>query len=357
MGHVDYLIVGQGIAGTMLAYNLLKRRRSVLVIDEYDSSSASRVGAGIFNPITGIRNVKTWMADTIFPFAEETYREIEDYLGVNFYHPVKLVKVFSSLSDKESWYSKQMNSALNAESDSFKNKNTSVLNEFGSVKLQNTGYVDMLMLTDAFRARMIAESRFIEGPLDYSLLDFKKGLIHWKEYTASKVIFCEGYKATKNPYFSWLPFVLSKGELITIQAESLNVSEIMNKGVFVLPLGNNIYKVGATYKWNDLSEAPFEQGKIEICERLSQLITCSYTIIGHQAGIRPTVKDRKPLLGLHPANKNIAIFNGLGTKGVSQAPYFAHVMASFLEDGKPLDKSIDIHRFYAYYSTAEYKNV
>lgn len=356
MRHVDYLLVGQGIAGTMLAYYLLKRGKSILIVDEYIPSSASRVGAGVFNPVTGKRHVKTWMADTIFPFAEEAYLEMEAHLGINFYHPLSLVKVFSSTNDSDSWYYKQTKSPATGESEVSTHNNACILNEFGSVELQNTGYVDMVMLTDAFRARMKAENNLVESTFDHDLLYVHEDTIRWKEYTIGKIIYCDGYKAATNPYFSWLPFVLSKGEVITIHAENLNLSEILNRGVFVLPMGNDTYKVGATYKWNDLSEAPSDQGRKELCERLNQLISCPYTVINHQAGIRPTVKDRKPLLGLHPVHRDVAIFNGLGTKGVSQAPFLAYSMAAFLEEGKPLDKVCDIGRFYSYYRE-ERKNV
>ena len=81
---VDYLIVGQGLAGTTLAFHLLKSNKKIFILDDCDSTSSSRVAAGLFNPITGKRNVKTWKADILFPYMKNFYRELEDFLGIKF---------------------------------------------------------------------------------------------------------------------------------------------------------------------------------------------------------------------------------------------------------------------------------
>jgi len=159
------------------------------------------------------------------------------------------------------------------------------------------------------------------------------------------VIFCEGYRVLDNPFFKQLPFTHAKGEILTIYAKKLKLDKILSKGIFILPIGNHFFKVGSTYNWNDLDEKPTEHGKNEIVDKLEKIIGTSFEIISHRAGIRPTVIDRRPILGFHPVFANLGILNGLGTKGVSLAPFFANHFVEFLEDGKPLLPEVDINRF------------
>ena len=137
-----------------------------------------------------------------------------------------------------------------------------------------------------------------------------------------------------------------KGEILTIHAPGLTEDFILNKKVFVLPVGNHRFKVGSTYDWEDLTEQPTELGKRSIVERLERLINVDYTTENHQAGIRPTMIDRRPVIGFHPVYKNLAVFNGLGTKGVMLAPYFAKEMLIKLTNKNySVHKEVDINRF------------
>jgi glycine/D-amino acid oxidase-like deaminating enzyme len=350
---IDYLIVGQGIAGTLLAYFLQKEQKEIIIVDQYNPSSASMVGAGMFSPITGQRHVKTWMADTLFSFAEKTYNDLEKYLNQSFYHKVNLIKVFGTKEEQNKWNEKIKSGELAPYVAGYNSSgiNTEWMTETPfSAELKETGFVEMVALIAAFKNKLQAENRYIEAKLDYSKLRFDEDYICWDDIQAKKIIFCNGYKATQNPLFSWLPFVLTKGDVLTIHAKELGLNKILNKEVFVLPLGEGKYRAGSTYIWEYKTELPECSGKEEIVKKLTQLITCPFSICDHKAGIRPTVKDRKPLIGLHPIHKNAGIFNGLGAKGVTLAPYFANQFAEFLEKGQPLDPSVDIRRFYKYFA-------
>jgi glycine oxidase len=147
---------------------------------------------------------------------------------------------------------------------------------------------------------------------------------------ASKLVFCEGVHIRNNPWFQWVKMAPVKGELILIHAPSLSEELILDKKVFVLPFGNQRFKVGSTYEWSDLTEIPTENGKLSITERLDKVIDCAYEIENQWAGVRPATVDRRPVLGAHPEYKNLFVFNGLGTKGVMLAPYFAREMLSML---------------------------
>jgi len=131
-----------------------------------------------------------------------------------------------------------------------------------------------------------------------------------------------------------------------IKCTDLNLDKIVKSNIFILPIGKNIYKVGATYNWEDKTNQPTVSGKEELVEKLNELISCDYEIVEHLAGVRPTVKDRRPLVGTHHLHKNIHLLNGLGTRGVMLGPYLAKSLFEYLENGIPLDKEIDINRYY-----------
>jgi glycine/D-amino acid oxidase-like deaminating enzyme len=148
-----------------------------------------------------------------------------------------------------------------------------------------------------------------------------------------------------NPYFKELPLDGTKGELFTIKAPQLNLDVILNTSVFILPLGNDLFKIGATYNWEDKTDLPTDEGKAELIGKIKEIINCDFEIVEHFAGVRPTVKDRKPLVGTYEHHNSIHILNGLGTRGVMLGPAMAKALFENIEHHKPLDKAIDIKRF------------
>jgi len=169
--------------------------------------------------------------------------------------------------------------------------------------------------------------------------------VQYKNIKATYVIFAEGFGVSQNPYFKTLPLVPAKGELLIIHAPDLKIDYVLKASAFLIPLGKDLYIVGATYEWKDLSNNPSTQAKEELLTKLKKLINCKFTVVHQVAGIRPTVKDRRPLVGQHPTYKNLYVLNGLGTRGVMIGPYVAKQLYDFIEQGNPLDKEIDIARF------------
>jgi glycine/D-amino acid oxidase-like deaminating enzyme len=187
--------------------------------------------------------------------------------------------------------------------------------------------------------------RSINEQFNYDLLLNENNQWQYKNVIAKNIIFCEGYKNIYNPFFGFLPFVLCKGEVFTIKCEKLNSEKIIKKGIYLVPLGKHLFKVGATYEWNDLSEAISEEGKNFLVEKLNQLLMCEYEIITHEANVRPTTKDRKAILGEHFKFSNMYIFNGLGTKGILQAPYLSKQLYEHIVNKKEIDAEVSINRF------------
>lgn len=350
MKKVDYIIVGQGLAGTILTQTLFKKGCSVLVIDDAALSSASKVAAGLYNPIVFKRLVKSWLADDLLPYMDSFYPEMEKLLETKFYNHKRIFKPFSEEQEKTRWIKKteepigQYLSKIIYRED----LNGIVFNTLGISEVLHAGNLDTNIFLNAFRAFLNNNNLLIEEKFDQEKLLIHSNLVSYRDYSATKIIFCEGYKSLENPFFKWLPFKLTKGETLIIKLSGGHVIPteiVINKAVFILPLGNNTYKVGATYEWEDLSENPTDKGKSELIEKLTKVLKVPFEIIDHQAGVRPTVTDRRPIIGLHPVHPELAIFNGLGTKGVMLAPYFANQFADFLLCGAPFNNEVNIDRF------------
>jgi len=170
--------------------------------------------------------------------------------------------------------------------------------------------------------------------------------IKWKHITAEKIIFCEGHLGVNNPWFDWLPLEETKGEILIVEIPGFESEYILKRSCSIIPLGGNLFKVGATFDWDDTTEIPTEKGRTELIQKLEKFLKAPYKIVDQEAGLRPTVRDRRPLIGLHPQNSNIGIFNGMGTKGIMLAPWFAQHFTEHVLEGKPLKKEVDIQRFW-----------
>jgi glycine oxidase len=354
MKQVDYIIVGLGLAGTVLARTLLKKGKTVWLIDDENLSGASKVAAGLYNPVVFKRLVKSWKADELIPFMDQFYVESEGLLNVKFYHKKQIVKLFAEENEKDFWLKKSSEDIGKYMSKTIYDNflDDIVNNPLGAAEVIHAGNLDTVKFLNAFRDQFKKSGILLEEKFDYDLLKILENEVRYKDVQAKKIIFCEGYKSIENPFFKWLPFKLTKGEVITIQLKQGTIipeEKVINKGVFILPLGQNKYRVGATYEWDDLSEIPTEKGKFELVQKLKKILKVPFEILDHQAGIRPTVNDRRPLIGVHSKQSSISIFNGLGTKGVMLAPFFADHFVSFLEENVPLDKEVNIERFIAKY--------
>ncbi|HET6244399.1 MAG: FAD-binding oxidoreductase [Bacteroidetes bacterium] len=337
---VDYLIVGQGIAGSLLAEELIKRNKKIIVIDNNHQSSSSLVAAGLYNPVVFKRFTKSWMADELIPFAIETYTHLEEKLKVKFHFQKNIIKVFASDDEFNLWEKRRLeNHFMLSAIKHNKELENSIHAPWGTGEVSHAGNVNLPLLLSSFNNYLKKENLLINEKLNYKDIIFENNGITWKNIKAEKIIFCEGHKAINNPYFSWLPFKLTKGELLKVEINELKSEKVINKGVFILPAEKSIYHVGATYNWNEFTEQPTQEGKSELKEKLEKLLKVPYTILDHRAGIRPTVEDRRPLIGAHPKNNCLLVFNGMGTKGVIIAPYFASQFADFLTG-----KAIEIHK-------------
>jgi len=345
---IDFIIVGQGVAGTLLAHFLLEAGQKVVLIDDKHEHAASKVAAGIINPITGRRYVKSWRVDELLPFAQQTYQQIEAKLGVSFYQSIPIIRTLFNRKEEEAWLARTADPAyaqyiLDKTELGAYAKHTVPAFSYGEVG--HTAQVNLATLTAAYRTFLEKKGLLRTEKFEFSKLVLTNEGVKYEDITARKILFCEGHKAKDNPYFSYLPFGGAKGEVLDVRIPEVDFKKILKHRIFIVPQQDGQYWIGSTYDWNFENDEPTKKGRQYLENRLSDVLKTPFTIENHRAAVRPTVKDRRPFLGTHPEHPQVAIFNGLGTKGASLGPFFAQQMVDFLLQQQSIDDAVDIHRF------------
>lgn len=342
----DYIIVGSGLAGIAFAETLLQNGKTFVVFDNH-SQNSTKIAGGLYNPVILKRFSEVWNAKSQLEIADVFYKTIEQKLNNQFDFKIPIYRKFFSVEEQNNWFaaSDKHNLAPFLSTKIVHKKFNGIEAPFGYGEVLETGFVDTVALLRQYHQYLKNHKWFDETTFEYDKLQVSDDYIQYENLKAKHIVFAEGFGMHSNPYFNYLPLDGTKGELFIIRAADLDLDVIINTSVFILPLGNNLYKVGATYNWNDKTNIATEEGKKELVDRIKEIITCEFEIIEHFAGVRPTVKDRRPLLGTHPSHRKIHILNGLGTRGVMLAPAMAMDLFDFIENNKPLDKTININRF------------
>jgi len=347
---LDYLIVGSGLAGISFAEIALKNNKSILLTDD-TSQISSRVAGGLYNPVILKRFSEVWKAEEQLVLMEDFYNDIESKLKTQFNFKMPILRKFFSIEEQNNWFaaSDKRNLAPFLSTKLIATKYNSIESPYDYGQVLHTGYVDTALLLDTYKEYLLRNNLLLQETFHSSYIEFFDFGIQYKNIQARHIIFAEGFGLHKNPFFNYLPLDGTKGELFIIRAPELNLDVIVNTSVFILPLGNDLFKVGATYNWQDKTDLPTEEGKQELTERIKEIITCDFEIVKHFGGVRPTVKDRRPLIGTHQERKSLHILNGLGTRGVMLGPAMAKALYENIENEIPLDREIDIQRFHKRY--------
>lgn len=343
--NLPILIIGAGLAGICLADQLYKRNISFTVIDDGQNRS-TRIAAGIINPLVFRRTTKSWRIDEFLPETLRFFNEKSSEWGQTYFTPVPIRRAFSHLQEKEDWLKKQEQEdfspymkKISEEDDTY----SSVINTCGTAQVLQSGYIQTQSFLEDAHTWLKSINAFREEHFEYQDLDPSAGT--YKQEAFAEIVFCEGYSGIYNPWFSYLPLEATKGEILTVRSEHIPEDESLNRKCFVLPVGNHSFKVGATYTWRTDDTLLTQEAKQQLTDDLTGLTSAPFEITDHQAGIRPTVIDRRPLLGRHYQYPKLSIMNGLGAKGFLMAPSIAKELADFLLYNSPLDKETDIQRY------------
>jgi len=343
---IDYIIVGSGLAGIAFAETALKNNKTIRVFENH-SQNSSTVAGGLYNPVILKRFSKLQQAQEQLEELKDFYAAIEDKLNSKFNFPLPVLRKFFSVEEQNNWFAASDKPGLSPflSTNLISKKYNGIESPFGFGQVLQTGYVDTLFQLKQYRNYLKQQNWIIEESFDYDLLLSDENGVQYESIKAKHIVFCEGFGLHANPYFKHLPLDGTKGELLLVKAPNLDLDSIINASVFILPLGNDLFKIGATYNWDDKTDRVTEEGKAELIEKIKEILNCDFEIVEHLAGVRPTVKDRRPLLGTHPDYRNIHILNGLGTRGVMLGPFMAKILFDHIEHGKPIDRENNITRF------------
>lgn len=343
---IDTIVVGCGLAGLCMAQQLHKNNKSFVVFNDY-SQQSSTVAGGMYNPVILKRFTPVWKRDIQLKKALPFYEQLEQQFQIKIHHKQPVKRLFASVEEQNNWFvaTDKYNLQAYLSSKIETNTNSAIKAHFGLGEVLSTGRIDTSTLIKAYCEWLKTQGQLFEEKFNYQALSFKNSKVYYNTIEAKHIIFCEGFGLKKNPYFKTLPLNGTKGELLTIYAPQLQLNYILKSSVFLIPLGQDHYIVGATYNWTDKTNTPTQEAKEALLSKLKTFITCPFEVVNHVAGIRPTVIDRKPLVGQHAHYKNMFVLNGLGTRGVMIAPYVAEQLYNFIDQGVPLEDVININRF------------
>lgn len=328
----EFVIVGQGLAGTALAWALLRRGRCVLVLDRESGDSSSRLAAGLITPVTGKRLARSWRWDELYPAAVAFYRAIEAETGATFLHQYPALRLFAD----------------EAERDEFRRRESSILRglvraaeapewfaaPFGGFEMPDAARLDVPRYLDVSREHFRARGIYARADVD------PRG-----PFDAQTVVFCRGFAPDSDPRFGGIPFNAAKGEMLTIRVPDLHETRVTHRGVWLAPLGDELFRVGATYTWEPLDAIPTPAGRAELESKLRAFLKLPFEVLDHRAAVRPVIDAGYPALGRHPKHPQFAYFNGLGSKGSLLAPFFANQLAAHLCGEGAIDEQVSIARF------------
>ncbi len=350
---IDFIIVGRGLAANVLAHNFHKNNISFNLIGNDKLSNCSNAAAGIWNPVVFKRLTKSWLAQDLISCLNKFYTECELRVNSKFLTQRVIIKPFTEDQEKKLWVKKAESELIDFLDDRIYNldlpelSNCKISNQYGVVK--QSGNLDLSEFCKS--SSLFFQQNILDEFFDHKKLTFNNTSVTYHNVIAKNIIFCEGYLVKSNPYFNWIPLKPAKGETLIISAPDLKFkNKIVNKNGFLIDLKNGVFKLGATYNWDHLSDECTDQGLQELKSKLNSLINCDYSIISHLAGVRPSSIDRRPIIGAHPEYKNLFVFNGLGTKGVMLAPYFSENFVNFYLKNEPLIDDVNVKRFYSNYA-------
>jgi glycine oxidase len=340
-----FLIVGGGIAGTSLAFHLLERACTVTLVDAgYNHSSL--IAAGQINPLVFRRMTKSWRVDEFLPYARAWYEKLEEESGTNIIIDKIIRRMFAHEQEKQEWINKQdlpeFTEYLNHLTETDLNFEEAI-NICGSGRVKQSFYVHSERFLKAMKTIISNHKNgcWKDEKIDFGDLNPANTSCNGKPYDG--IIFCTGFENDVNPYFQLLKVEKTKGEVLTISSDMYD-EESLNRKCFVLPNSDGQFRIGSNYEWNAKNVETSEQVKKLILENLQSLVPNEFEVLDHVAGIRPTVKDRRPLMGEHPDIPGFYAFNGLGAKGYMMAPLLGKEMVEFILDGKELDREVDLTR-------------
>jgi glycine oxidase len=333
MKKTNTLIIGQGIAGSLVAYMLHLQKIPFIVIDPGYANTSSRIAAGMFTPISGKRKTIDPIVHQQIPYAIKIYKEIERLIGTSFLHLHNIYQVYNSVTEQNELMAKLANQDFVKYILINPNPLPNIKQGIGAFGITHSGWVDCELLINGFAQWLKKIDALIEAGFLYEDLQIGDEVMEYHGLEFNNIVFCEGFRAIDNPFFNKEKIIPCKGDALSILCDQPSSGRIVKKsGIYLIPSGNNVFKAGSTYHWNNSNTEPDEAGKKLIERQLDTILEKKYTTIDHKAAIRPTTQNRDVIAKQHHQHAGMFMLNGLGTKGVLQGPWWAKHLVNLFYD-------------------------
>lgn len=330
------IIVGQGLAGSLLAWEFLQRGIVPTVYDPYASTTSSRIAAGVINPLIGKRKLQlSWNAERLLPAALNTFRRMEEALGVPILRTPPILRIFATPELREQWQGMQGGKDVSwlRVDDVPEGTYHGIDVPHGGILVHDAAIVDFGAVIDGVRTRL-----------------HKHGTVHARRYDGgaddATVIWCEGWTMAQHPLWNWIPMEPVKGEVLDVRIPTLDAQQIVVGECAIVPMSDGTFRIGSTYDWDDLTELPTASAREALLYQCGKVVHDAVEVLDHRAAVRPAARSKRPFVGVHPEHRHHAVFNGLGTKGGLVGPYYAHQLVRHLLDGDPIDADVDIQQWW-----------
>jgi glycine/D-amino acid oxidase-like deaminating enzyme len=336
----DVIVLGRGLAGVVMSETLARRGLRVAVIDKPRAGRASWVATGIVNPIVLRRTLPSWRASELLAIAGAFYRDLEQRYQTRFWHPMPLVELFPTAHEAGIWKLRLKDPAIARLISAGPAGDPAVAElpqPYGHGVVQRSAWLDVRALMNAHEQRWMANGDLLFADVQDADIAMDDDGVHVHGLSAPLMIRCTG------PFDTLPGLVQVGGEGLTVRLERCRLKTMVHRGIFLLPEGNDRFRVGATFIWEDVWKGPSEEGRAWLLDQLARVVGGPVEVLEHWAGVRPAARDRRPLLGR--VAPNVAVLNGLGSRGVTLAPWCAEHLMGHLLDGAGLDPEADIARF------------
>lgn len=343
MRKTEYIIVGDGYAALFFAHQLLKNNKEFLIFSE-GKKSASQISAGMINPVVLKRFTSFWLAKEQIDFLNQTLSEIKQYTGRNYLIKRPIQRIFHNEEEKELWKKKMKEESLKDFLHPVFEDLHIVQNPYGSGRVNHSARLDVSNFFEDILRYLHKNEYLVKEKFDYTQLDTEKS--QYQDIEFKHIVFAEGIGVKNNPYFREIPIHINKGHHLVVDlSQPLDGEFTIKKKHFVFPLDNGKYYYGGTYDRERTDEKVDEEAKEQLVNGLSQFYPEKFEIQKVNVGFRPTVADRRPILGHHHKYDNLYVFNGLGARGILNGCYFSRELFEFIENNKPLLPEVDLARF------------
>ena len=340
MPEIDVLIVGQGLAGSCLAWSLHWAGRRVMIVDRGERVTASKVAAGLITPLTGRRLARPPRYVESYRHASAFYQRIEAEQSLQLLTEKPAIRVLVNDEERRLFEQKFSDADIGVAA------MTDAYGQVFGIEMRNAARLNVRRFLDQTRTYFSSLGQYVQADLSADTgiqVTDDRVSVSSLNISSSAVVFCQGWQLSSNRWFPAIPDGPAKGEILRVKIANYAQDKVVHQGVWVVPDSTEdqvgCFLVGATYDRDQLNQEPTVSGRHELLSGLQQITNSIPEVIEHVAAVRAGTRRRKPILGQHPEHEHVYVLNGLGSRGALLAPVAADVLKNMLL-GNPVNQDL-----------------